>query len=79
MTDITEMQEHTQKRHREVLDIVEAFSDATSSDGASSVRKIHCFCGMPIIVLQISRFYSGSHNRLVCHPSLSIIWSDFVS
>jgi hypothetical protein len=41
MTDITEMQEHAQKRQQEVLNIVEALSDTTSSDRASSVRKIH--------------------------------------
>ncbi|KAJ7812594.1 hypothetical protein B0H13DRAFT_1926066 [Mycena leptocephala] len=46
MKDITEMQEEAEKRHKSVLNMVEAASDRTSSDGASS----------------ISRFYSGSHN-----------------
>ncbi|KAJ7863423.1 hypothetical protein B0H13DRAFT_2565205 [Mycena leptocephala] len=48
MTDIAEMQENAQKRHQEVLSMieVEALSDATSSDRASSM----------------SRVYSGSHN-----------------
>jgi hypothetical protein len=66
MTDIAEMQENAQKRHQEVLSMieVEALSDATSSDRASSVRKIHCLRGMPITFFwQMSRVYSGSHNR----------------
>ncbi|KAJ7838139.1 P-loop containing nucleoside triphosphate hydrolase protein [Mycena leptocephala] len=46
MNDITKMQEDVEKRHKEVLDMIEALSDRTSSDGASS----------------ISRVYSGSHN-----------------
>ncbi|KAJ7839753.1 hypothetical protein B0H13DRAFT_1911075 [Mycena leptocephala] len=37
MNDITKMQEDVEKRHKEVLDMIEAFSDRTSSDGASSV------------------------------------------
>jgi hypothetical protein len=41
MPDITEMQETTLKRHQEVLNMVEALSDGTSSDRASSVRKVH--------------------------------------
>jgi hypothetical protein len=36
---IAEMQENARKRHQEVLNMVEALSDATSSDRASSVRK----------------------------------------
>ncbi|KAJ7866154.1 hypothetical protein B0H13DRAFT_1898218 [Mycena leptocephala] len=46
MADIAEIQENAQKRHQEVLTMVEALSEATSSDRASS----------------ISRVYSGSHN-----------------
>ncbi|KAJ7794187.1 hypothetical protein B0H13DRAFT_1935294, partial [Mycena leptocephala] len=46
MKDITQMQEDAEKRKKEVLDMIEALSDTTSSDGASSV----------------SRLYSGSHN-----------------
>ncbi|KAJ7924020.1 hypothetical protein B0H13DRAFT_2398497 [Mycena leptocephala] len=41
-----QMQEDAEKRKKEVLDMIEALSDTTSSDGASSV----------------SRLYSGSHN-----------------
>jgi hypothetical protein len=38
MKDITQMQEDAEKRHKEVLDMIEALSDdATSSDRASSV------------------------------------------
>ncbi|KAJ7849046.1 hypothetical protein B0H13DRAFT_1906402 [Mycena leptocephala] len=37
--DIAEMQEDADKRHKEVLDMIEAMSDATSSDGASSVQE----------------------------------------
>ncbi|KAJ7899920.1 P-loop containing nucleoside triphosphate hydrolase protein [Mycena leptocephala] len=40
------MQKDAEKRHKEVLDMIEALSDTTSSDRASS----------------ISRLYSGSHN-----------------
>jgi hypothetical protein len=39
MTDITGMQENAQKRHEEVLSLVEVLSDGTSSDRASSVCK----------------------------------------
>ncbi|KAJ7899910.1 P-loop containing nucleoside triphosphate hydrolase protein [Mycena leptocephala] len=46
MKDITQMQEDAEKRHKEVLDMVEALSDTTSSDRSSS----------------ISGLYSGSHN-----------------
>ncbi|KAJ7827722.1 hypothetical protein B0H13DRAFT_1917504 [Mycena leptocephala] len=35
--DITEMQKDAEKRHKEVLDMIEALSDTTSSDRASSV------------------------------------------
>jgi hypothetical protein len=37
MKNLTQMQEDAEKRHKEVLDMIEALSDATSSDGASSV------------------------------------------
>ncbi|KAJ7810481.1 hypothetical protein B0H13DRAFT_1927327 [Mycena leptocephala] len=37
MKDITQMQEDAEKRKKEVLDMIEALSDTTSSDGASSV------------------------------------------
>ncbi|KAJ7930834.1 hypothetical protein B0H13DRAFT_2530704 [Mycena leptocephala] len=46
MKDITQMQEDAEKRHKEVLDMVEALSDTTSLDRSSS----------------ISGLYSGSHN-----------------
>jgi hypothetical protein len=36
MVDITQMQEDSQKRHQEVLHMIEALSD-TSSDGTSIV------------------------------------------
>jgi hypothetical protein len=39
MINITEIHEDMQKRHQEVLNMVEALSEATSSDGASSVCK----------------------------------------
>jgi hypothetical protein len=35
--DIAEMQEDADKRHKEVLDMIEALSNTTGSDGASSV------------------------------------------
>ncbi|KAJ7923753.1 hypothetical protein B0H13DRAFT_1864559 [Mycena leptocephala] len=37
MIDITQMQEDAEKRHKEMLDMIEALPDTTSSDGASSV------------------------------------------
>jgi hypothetical protein len=37
MNNITEMQQDAENRHQEVLNMIEAFSDTTSSDGASSV------------------------------------------
>jgi hypothetical protein len=37
MKEITQMQEDAEKRHKEVLDMIEALSDTTSSDRASSV------------------------------------------
>ncbi|KAJ7906621.1 hypothetical protein B0H13DRAFT_1880399 [Mycena leptocephala] len=49
LIDITQMQEDAEKRNKEVLDMIEALSDTTSSDRASS----------------ISGLYSGSRNRPV--------------
>ncbi|KAJ7884258.1 hypothetical protein B0H13DRAFT_1890039 [Mycena leptocephala] len=46
MKDIAQMQADAEKQHKEVLGMIEALSDTTSSDGASS----------------ISGLYSGSHN-----------------
>ncbi|KAF7332981.1 hypothetical protein MVEN_02404300 [Mycena venus] len=46
MGDITQMQETLQKRHQEVLSMIEALSDAPSSDTTS----------------MMSRVYSGSYN-----------------
>jgi hypothetical protein len=63
--NVTEMQENARKRHQEVLDVVESLSDATSSESASSVREIRDLRRISIIFLQISRVYSGSHNRYV--------------
>ncbi|KAJ7907789.1 hypothetical protein B0H13DRAFT_1879244 [Mycena leptocephala] len=37
MKDIKQMQEDAEKQHKELLDMIEALSDTTSSDGASSV------------------------------------------
>jgi alpha-D-ribose 1-methylphosphonate 5-triphosphate diphosphatase PhnM len=41
MKDIAQMQEDAEKRHKEVLDMIEALSDTTSSDRASSVHEFH--------------------------------------
>jgi hypothetical protein len=35
------MQEDAEKRHKEVIDMIEALSDTTSSDGTSSVHEFH--------------------------------------
>ncbi|KAJ7933215.1 hypothetical protein B0H13DRAFT_1856247 [Mycena leptocephala] len=40
MKDVTKMQEDADKRHQEVLDVIETLAD-TSSDGASFVLKFH--------------------------------------
>jgi hypothetical protein len=37
MKDITQMQKDAEKRHTEVLAMIEILSDASSSDGSSSV------------------------------------------
>jgi alpha-D-ribose 1-methylphosphonate 5-triphosphate diphosphatase PhnM len=41
MKDITQIQQDAEKRHKEVLDMIEALSDTTSSDRASSVHEFH--------------------------------------
>ncbi|KAJ7909828.1 hypothetical protein B0H13DRAFT_2490039 [Mycena leptocephala] len=77
MKDITQMQEDAEKRNKEVLDMIEALSDTTSSDGASSVWEFQSSLReSPHKFAQISRLYSGSHNRPVS-SQLSII--SFVS
>jgi hypothetical protein len=43
MTDITNMQEDAEHRHKAVLNMIEAVSDRTSSDGASSVGQFQSF------------------------------------
>jgi hypothetical protein len=40
VTDVQEMQEGAHIRDQEVLEMVEALSDSTSSGGASSVRTV---------------------------------------
>jgi hypothetical protein len=39
MKDIAEMKKDAENQHKEVLDMIEALSDTTSSDGASSVQE----------------------------------------
>ncbi|KAJ7827694.1 hypothetical protein B0H13DRAFT_1917525 [Mycena leptocephala] len=41
MTDIAEMQENAQRGHQEALNMVEALSDGTSSDRASSISRVY--------------------------------------
>jgi hypothetical protein len=65
MNNITEMQEDAENRHKEVLDMIEALSDTTSSDGASSVWEFQLSSKSSNNFAQISRVYSGSHNRSV--------------
>jgi hypothetical protein len=66
MTDATVMQEEAEKRHQEVLNMIEALSDSTSSDGASFVCTItECIPKQVLNLTQISRVYSCSHNRYV--------------
>jgi hypothetical protein len=40
MTNITKMQEEVKQRHQEVLTMIEAISDAATSDRASTVSNI---------------------------------------
>ncbi|KAJ7920300.1 hypothetical protein B0H13DRAFT_2268267 [Mycena leptocephala] len=62
MKDITQMQEDAEKRNTEVLAMIEALSDTTSSDRSSSVRKFYSDENQIMNVAQISGLYSGSHN-----------------
>ncbi|KAJ7925559.1 P-loop containing nucleoside triphosphate hydrolase protein [Mycena leptocephala] len=62
MKDITQMQEDAEKRNTEVLAMIEALSDTTSSDRSSSVRKFYSTENQIMNVAQISGLYSGSHN-----------------
>jgi hypothetical protein len=41
MKDITQMQKDAEKRNKEVLDMIEALSDTTSSDRSSSVWQFY--------------------------------------
>jgi hypothetical protein len=63
--DITKMREEAKQRHQEVLSMIEALSDAASSDTASTVINISLCLINLLMVSQISRVYSGSHNRYV--------------
>jgi hypothetical protein len=65
MIDIAQMQEDAEKRQKEVLDMIEALSDTTSSDRSSSVWEFYSAENQIMNVTQISRLYSGSHNRPV--------------
>ncbi|KAJ7856997.1 hypothetical protein B0H13DRAFT_1902417 [Mycena leptocephala] len=62
MKDITQMQEDAEKRNTEVLAMIEALSDTTSSDRSSSVRKFYSTKNQIMNVAQISGLYSGAHN-----------------
>jgi hypothetical protein len=65
MKDITQMQEDAEKRNTEVLAMIEAVSDTTSSDRSSSVRKFYSTENQITNAAQISGLYSGSHTRSV--------------
>ncbi|KAJ7169385.1 hypothetical protein C8R43DRAFT_1103554 [Mycena crocata] len=41
LKDVAEMQKYAQERHQEVLDLIEASSEAVSSDRASSVNRVY--------------------------------------
>ncbi|KAJ7922738.1 hypothetical protein B0H13DRAFT_2408025 [Mycena leptocephala] len=62
MKDIIQMQEDAEKRSTEVLAMIEALLDTTSSDRSSSVRKFYSTENQIMNVAQISGLYSGSHN-----------------
>jgi ribonuclease HI len=57
------MQEDAENRHRDLLAMIEALSDATGSDNMSSVCIVQYFSGNQLTVEQISRVYSTSHTR----------------
>jgi hypothetical protein len=61
--DMANMQRDAQKRHEEVLNMIESLSDTTSSDRASSVQKLHYLCRFVLTTVQIGTVYSGSNNR----------------
>ncbi|KAJ7828646.1 hypothetical protein B0H13DRAFT_1916969 [Mycena leptocephala] len=61
-TDVREMQQYAERRHQEVLDMIVALSDATSSDSASSVWNPRFLMNQVMTVRQISQVFSSSHN-----------------
>lgn len=63
--DITKMRQEAKQRHQEVLNMIEALSDAASSDTASTVINISLCLIHVLMVSQTTRLYSGSHNRYV--------------
>jgi hypothetical protein len=63
--DITKMRQEAKQRHQEVLNMIEALSDAASSDTASTVINISLCLIHVLMVSQMTRVYSGSHNRYV--------------
>jgi hypothetical protein len=67
------MQEYADKRHQEVLEMIAALSDTTSSDRASTVGTFYGFGAIRQITftfVQISRIYSSSNNR-------SVLWQGY--
>jgi hypothetical protein len=63
MHTITEMQRDAEKRQQEVVDMIEALADTTSSDIASSVWKFITSLRSGNDFTQMSGVSSGFHNR----------------
>ncbi|KAJ7854370.1 hypothetical protein B0H13DRAFT_1903700 [Mycena leptocephala] len=61
--DIAEMQEDAEKRHKEVLDMIEALSTLLVQMEHPLYGNSTPLKNQLISVIQISRLYSGSHNR----------------
>jgi hypothetical protein len=62
MADTTKMHEEVQRRHHDVLKMIESLSDSTSSDEQSSVRNL---LFLTVSQSNSSQIYSGSYRRSV--------------
>ncbi|KAJ7839923.1 hypothetical protein B0H13DRAFT_1910944 [Mycena leptocephala] len=70
MADTTKMHEEVQRRHHDVLKMIESLSDSTSSDEQSSVRNL---LFLAVSQSNSSQIYSGSYTRLESSNSISML------
>jgi hypothetical protein len=75
------MRKDAERRHHEVLDMIEKLSEATASERASMVINLVCFNGFLPTVSQISGNHYWSSNRYIIHfPNVFRLYSaDFPS